>query len=367
MRILILPGDGIGPEVTAEARRVLHWFVTHRRLDAAIDERRYGVAAARETGTLMPSDTKNAILAADVILFGAFGAGGSEDQNIAVQYEGGLLYIRQLLDLYVNLRPIKTHRVLFEASSLKNRVLEGVDLVIVRELTGGIYFGKPRLIESLPDGQRRGINTQVYTSSEIERISRYAFELARSRRGALCSVDKANVLESSVLWREVVQKLHDREFPDVKLSHMYVDNAAMQLIRNPAQFDVMLTDNIFGDILSDCASMAAGSLGMLPSASVGALTGGSFRRGFYEPVHGSAPDIAGKGIANPLGSILSLAMAFRESMRLAEDADLLEKAVVAALTSGARTADIAEPGQAKLSCSEMGNVVLKQLDAHAEH
>lgn len=362
MNLLILPGDGIGPEVTAETRRVLDWFVSHRGLTAQIEERNYGVAAARASGSLMPRATEEAILSADVILFGAFGSGGAEDQKIHVQYQGGLLYIRKLLDLYINLRPVRTIPALFEASSLKNRVLAGVDLVIVRELTGGIYFGQPRDIELLPDGQRRGINTQVYTTSEIRRIARFAFELARSRRRRLCSVDKANVMESSVLWREEVQKMHDEEFPDVELSHMYIDNAAMQVVRRPGQFDVVLTDNIFGDILSDCAAMAAGSLGMLPSASVGPMLANGRRRGFYEPVHGSAPDIAGRGIANPLGSILSLAMALRVSLGRDGDAALLDSAVETALAAGARTADIAEEGLPVLSCTEMGDAVLTQLD-----
>jgi 3-isopropylmalate dehydrogenase len=240
--------------------------------------------------------------------------------------------------------------------------LNGVDFVIIRELTSGIYFGEPRGIEALSDGQRRGFNTEQYTTNQIRRVARAAFDLARTRRNKVCSVDKANVLETSVLWREEVIALHKEEFSDVELSHLYVDNAAMQIVRAPRQFDVMVTGNIFGDILSDCAAMASGSLGMLPSASLGPVDRFGRRKALYEPVHGSAPDIAGKGIANPLGSILSVAMLLRLTLDRPEDADLLEKAVATALAAGARTADIAEPGAKKLTTAEMGDAVLRALD-----
>jgi 3-isopropylmalate dehydrogenase len=240
-------------------------------------------------------------------------------------------------------------------------LLEGVNFVIVRELIGGIYFGKPRGIETLPNGERRGFNTQTYTSSEIRRIARFAFELARTRRSQVCSVDKANVMEAGVLWREEVQALRDAEFPDIALRHLYVDNCAMQLVRAPAQFDVIVTDNIFGDILSDCAAMTAGSLGMLPSASLGPIDQTGRRAALYEPVHGSAPDIAGQGIANPLGAILSVAMMLRLSLARPDDAALLERAVDAALDAGARTADICEPGRSAVSTSEMGAAVIAAL------
>jgi len=255
---------------------------------------------------------------------------------------------------------------LSDSAPLKAEVLAGVDFVIIRELTGGIYFGEPRGIETLPDGQRRGFNTEQYTTSQIRRVARSAFELARTRRNRVCSVDKANVLETSVLWREEVIALHGQEFPDVELSHLYVDNAAMQIVRDPRQFDVMVTGNIFGDILSDCAAMASGSLGMLPSASLGPVDRFGRRKALYEPVHGSAPDIAGKGIANPLGSILSVAMMLRLTLNRPEDADLLEKAVQTALASGARTADIAEAGAKKLTTAEMGDAVLGALDKVAK-
>jgi 3-isopropylmalate dehydrogenase len=251
---------------------------------------------------------------------------------------------------------------LAESAPLKAEVLRGVDFVIIRELTSGIYFGEPRGIETLADGQRRGFNTEQYTTNQIRRVARAAFELARTRRGKVCSVDKANVLETSVLWREEVIALHAAEFSDVELSHLYVDNAAMQIVRQPSQFDVMVTGNIFGDILSDCAAMASGSLGMLPSASLGPVDKFGRRKALYEPVHGSAPDIAGKGIANPLGSILSVAMMLRMTLDRPDDAALLEKAVDAALAVGARTADIAEPGATRLSTQEMGDAVLNALE-----
>jgi 3-isopropylmalate dehydrogenase len=249
-----------------------------------------------------------------------------------------------------------------ESAPLKASVLRGVDFVIIRELTSGIYFGEPRGIERLADGQRRGFNTEQYTTNQIRRVARAAFELARTRKGRVCSVDKANVLETSMLWREEVIALHAAEFSDVELTHLYVDNAAMQIVREPSQFDVMVTGNIFGDILSDCAAMASGSLGMLPSASLGPVDRFGRRKALYEPVHGSAPDIAGKGIANPLGSILSVAMMLRLTLNRLDDAVLLEKAVDAALAAGARTADIAEPGATRLSTKEMGDAVLHALE-----
>ena len=334
-KIVILPGDGIGPEVIAEARRVLEWFVARRKLGVELEEHPYGSGAYRRHGRFLPDGTEKAIRSAHAILLGA--VGGTDEDAIPreARNAGGLPHVRRMLELFANLRPIHTIPALYEASSLKNRVLEGVDFVIVRELIGGIYFGKPRGIETLPDGQRRGFNTQTYTTSEIRRIARFAFELARSRRRQVCSVDKANVMEAGVLWREEVQALRDAEFPDIELRHLYVDNCAMQLTRAPAQFDVIVTDNMFGDILSDCAAMAAGSLGMLPSASLGPADAGGRRAALYEPVHGSAPDIAGKGIANPLGAILSVAMMLRLSFGRADDAALLERAVRAALERGA--------------------------------
>jgi 3-isopropylmalate dehydrogenase len=362
--IAVLAGDGIGPEVIGEARRVLDWFIEHRALPVAIVEAPYGVEAYRRYGEVLPQETRAAIDRADLILFGATGGPESDAIPQDKRRAGSLLRIRRSLSLYANLRPIKARPALYQASSLKDRVLEGVDCVILRELAGGIYFGEPRGIETLADGQRRGVNTQTYTSSEISRVARFGFELARTRRAHVTSVDKANVMESGMLWRDEVQALHDAEFRDVELSHMYVDNCAMQLVRDPRQFDVILTDNMFGDILSDCAAMAVGSLGMLPSASLGLLENGR-RRALYEPVHGSAPDIAGQGIANPLAAILSLAMALRLSLERPEDADLLEAAVDDALGAGARTRDIAAPGARSISCADMGGAVLDALRRRA--
>jgi 3-isopropylmalate dehydrogenase len=362
MKIAIIGGEGIGPEVTGESRRVLAWFVAKRNLPVVLQDQAYGAAAYRETGEVLPAATRAAIGAADAILFGATGGPDLDALPEAAQEQGSLLKIRKDLTLFANLRPIISDPALFEAAPLKARVLEGVDFVIVRELNGGIYFGEPRGIETLPDGQRRGFNTQTYTTSEIIRVGRFALELARGRKRRLCSVDKANVMESGVLWREEMQKLRDAEFPDIELSHMYVDNAAMQIVRKPSQFDVIVTDNIFGDILSDCAAMAAGSLGMLPSASLGPAGPSGRRQALYEPVHGSAPDIAGKGIANPLGSILSVAMMLRLTLGRPEGAALLERAVGQALAGGARTADIAEPGAKPIGTRAMGDAVLAALD-----
>jgi 3-isopropylmalate dehydrogenase len=360
-RLTVLGGDGIGPEVIAQARRVLDWFTAERGIALDVREAPFGLEAYRRHGKLLPDETMTEIMAADAVLFGARGGPGYEAIPAAEIEAGGLLRLRRTLDVFANLRPLFAIPALAEASSLKNRVVEGVDLVILRELTGGMYFGEPRGVETLPDGSRRGINTHVYTSSEIQRVARAAFELARTRRNSVCSVDKSNVMESGVLWREEVQSVHDREYGDVALSHMLVDNCAMQLSRAPRQFDVILTDNMFGDILSDCGAMIMGSLGMLPSASLGAPDAQGRRRALYEPVHGSAPDIAGQGIANPLGAILSVAMALRLSFRLPDEARLLEDAVAAALTSGARTADVIQGGGTLVSTSAMGDAVIAAL------
>jgi 3-isopropylmalate dehydrogenase len=279
--------------------------------------------------------------------------------------ERGLLRLRKDMALFANLRPATVFDALVDASSLKPELVRGLDIMIVRELTGGVYFGEPRGIETLPDGQKRGINTQVYTTSEIARVARVAFELATKRNGRLCSVEKANVMESGVLWREVVSEIGAKEFPQVELSHMYADNCAMQLVRRPGQFDVIVTDNLFGDILSDCAAMLTGSLGMLPSASLGAVDAGGRRKALYEPVHGSAPDIAGKGAANPLATILSFAMMLRYSFDMAEDATLIESAIQRLLGRGVRTADLRIEGAAAVSTGEMGKALLQELDALA--
>ena len=361
-RVAVVGGEGIGPEVTDQSHRILKWFAANRGVPMILREAQFGVIPYLATGKVLPDDTAEAMEEADAILWGATGGPETTEVPAAARKAGSLLSLRRKYDLYANLRPIRADPALSDSAPLKARVLKGVDFVIIRELTSGIYFGEPRGIETLPDGQRRGFNTEQYTTNEIRRVARAAFELARTRKGKVCSVDKANVLETSALWREEVIALHAAEFSDVELTHMYVDNAAMQIVRAPSQFDVMVTGNIFGDILSDCAAMVSGSLGMLPSASLGPVDRFGRRKALYEPVHGSAPDIAGKGIANPLGSILSVAMMLRMTLNRPEDADILEKAVAAALASGARTADIAEPGAAKLSTQQMGDAVLNALE-----
>ncbi len=363
-RILILGGDGIGPEVLAEVRRVAEWFRDHRNLRFEMREELFGLSAWERHGTLMRDETWQEILASDAILFGAIGTPDYDRIPADARKVDQLLRIRRELDLFTNLRPVRIIEALADTSTLRPEVIRGCDMMIVRELCGGIYFGTPRGIERLPDGSERAVNTSVYTSGEIERIARAAFELARVRQGRLCSVDKANVLvETGGLWRRIVQELHDNEYPDIELSHMYVDNCAMQLVRNPKQFDVLVTENLFGDIISDCAAMVAGSLGMLPSASIGPVRGDGRQHALYEPIHGSAPDIAGKGIANPLGAILSFAMCLRYSLKQPQEADRLERAVERAIAKGARTADISPPDTRAISTREMGDAVLLALAA----
>ncbi len=361
-KVAVVGGEGIGPEVTAQARRVLAWFADKRAVPVELRDAEYGVKPYLATGKVLPPETAEAMDEADIILWGATGGPETKEVPPEARKAGSLLSLRRKYDLFANLRPIVASPALAESAPLKPEVLDGVDFIIVRELTSGIYFGEPRGIERMPDGQRRGFNTEVYTTDQVRRVARAAFDLARNRNGKLCSVDKENVLEASRLWREEVIAVHEEEYRDVELTHMYVDNAAMQIVRAPRQFDVMVTGNIFGDILSDCAAMAAGSLGMLPSASLGPADRNGRRKALYEPVHGSAPDIAGKGIANPLGSIQSVALMLRQSLNRSEDADLLENAVAAALRSGARTADIAEAGAKPLTTAQMGDAVLKELD-----
>ncbi len=366
VKVAVVGGEGIGPEVTAQSRRVLDWFVARRGVPAVMREAQYGLIPYLATGKVLPDETAEAMDEADAILWGATGGPEIKEVPAAARKAGSLLSLRRKYDLYANLRPILASPALSDSAPLKAEVLNGVDFVIIRELTSGIYFGEPRGIVTLPDGQRRAFNTEQYTTNQIRRVARTAFELARTRKNKVCSVDKANVLEASVLWREEVTTLHREEFSDVELTHLYVDNAAMQIVRAPRQFDVMVTGNIFGDILSDCAAMASGSLGMLPSASLGPADRFGRRKALYEPVHGSAPDIAGQGIANPLGSILGVAMMLRLTLNRPEDAALLEQAVQDALASGARTADIAESGAKKLSTAEMGDAVLSALDKVAD-
>ncbi len=364
--ILLLPGDGIGSEVVAEAEKILNWFNQNKSTKFTTSTGYVGGIAYDMTGSPLPKETLDAAHKADAILLGAVGGPKWEPLAYAVRPERGLLGLRKELELFANIRPALCFEALADASTLKREVISGLDIVIIRELTGDVYFGTPRGVETLPDGTRKGVNTMVYSSPEVHRIARVAFELARKRNKKVCSVDKANVLESTEMWREEVQKIHDKEYADVALSHMYVDNAAMQLVRNPKQFDVMVTGNIFGDILSDCAAMLTGSLGMLPSASLGAKDKNGKTPALYEPVHGSAPDIAGKGIANPLATILSVAMMLRYSFDLGKEADLLEKAVTTVLVQGLRTADIMQDGATKVSTSGMGDAVLKALAALAK-
>ena len=360
--LLILPGDGIGVEAMHQVRRVIAWMEKRRAVSFEVTEDLVGGAAYEVHGTPITDETMEKALATDAVLFGAIGGPKWDDLPFELRPERSLLRLRKEMDLFANLRPAMCFEAMAGGSSLKTELVTGLDLMIVRELTGGIYFGEPRGIETLPDGTRRGINTQVYTTPEIQRVARVSFELAKKRKGRLCSVEKANVMESGVLWREEVQKIGDEEFPEIELSHMYADNCAMQLVREPKQFDVIVTDNLFGDILSDCAAMLTGSLGMLPSASLGAPDATGRRMALYEPVHGSAPDIAGKDIANPLATLLSFAMALRYSYDLDDDARLIEQAVENVLNGGIRTADIMQTGMAKVSTSVMGDTLLREMD-----
>jgi 3-isopropylmalate dehydrogenase len=354
-RLLLLPGDGIGPEVMAEAVKLLECLRADFGVALEWDYGLLGGAAIDAHGTPLPEETVRLARAADAILLVAVGGPKWDTGPAHLRPERGLLGLRQALGLYANLRPALLFPALAAASTLKDEVVAGLDILIIRELTGGIYFGEPRGVETLPDGRRVGRNTMVYDDAEITRIARVGFESARRRGRRLCSVDKANVLESSQLWREVVTALAG-EYPDVALSHMYVDNAAMQLVRAPKQFDVVVTENLFGDILSDCAAMLTGSIGMLPSASLN-----ESGRGLYEPVHGSAPDIAGQGKANPLATVLSIALALRHSLGQAELATRLESAVSRVLESGLRTGDIARAGETPVSTAVMTQAVIAAL------
>ncbi len=366
--LLILPGDGIGPEVMAEVRKVIGWFEKSRGLSFDVSEDLVGGAAYDKYGKPLADETMAKAQAVDAVLLGAVGGPKYDDLDFSVKPERGLLRLRKEMDLFANLRPAQCFDALADFSSLKREVVAGLDILIVRELTSGVYFGEPRGIsaDDTPgnEGGRVGVNTQRYTSGEIRRVARSAFELARKRGNRVCSMEKANVMESGILWREEVQWVHDNEYPDVELSHMYADNGAMQLVRNPRQFDVIVTDNLFGDILSDAAAMLTGSLGMLPSASLGAPMANGRPKALYEPVHGSAPDIAGQGKANPIACILSFAMCLRYSFGLGAEADLLEKAVEKVLADGVRTGDLmgAEGGK-PVSTAEMGDHIVAALSA----
>ena len=364
--ILLLPGDGIGPEVVAEVEKIIEWMNNNAGTQFTTSKALLGGTAYDAVGTPFPKETLEAARKADAILLGAVGGPKWEALEYAARPERGLLGIRKELGLFANLRPAQCFEALADASTLKHEVIAGLDIMIVRELTGDVYFGTPRGVETLPDGTRKGVNTMVYTSPEVHRIARVAFELAMKRGKKVCSVDKANVLECTEMWREETQKIHDAEYPEIALSHMYVDNAAMQLVRNPKQFDVMVTGNIFGDILSDCASMLTGSLGMLPSASLGTKDANGKTPALYEPVHGSAPDITGKGLANPIATVLSFAMMLRYSFDMQKHADMVEQAITHVLSDGFRTADIMQEGKTKLSTTQMGEKIINALAALAK-
>ena len=366
--LLILPGDGIGPEVMAEVRKVIDWFQANRGMRFDVAEDLVGGAAWDAHGKPLADATMAKAQAVDAVLLGAVGGPNYDNLDFSVKPERGLLRLRKEMDLFANLRPAQCFDALADFSSLKREVVAGLDILIVRELTSGVYFGEPRGIsaDDRPDneGGRVGVNTQRYTSGEIRRVARAAFDLARKRANRVCSMEKANVMESGILWREEVQWVHDNEYPDVELTHMYADNGAMQLVRRPSQFDVIVTDNLFGDILSDAAAMLTGSLGMLPSASLGAPMANGRPKALYEPVHGSAPDIAGQGRANPIACILSFAMALRYSFGEGAAADDLERAVEQVLADGVRTADLMGPeGGTPVSTSEMGDRILAALSA----
>jgi 3-isopropylmalate dehydrogenase len=361
-KLLILAGDGIGPEVMREVRRVIDWMDRRRAVSFDFTDDVVGGAAIDARGTPITEETMAAAREADAVLFGAVGGPKWDTLGFDMRPEIAILRLRKELDLFANLRPAIVLDPLVDASTLKPDIVRGLDVMIVRESTGGVYFGEPRGIEVLPDGEKRGFDTESYTTGEIERVARVAFELARKRQNRVVSVEKANVMQSGLFWRRTVTSLHQREYADVELSHMYADNCAMQLVRNPRQFDVVVTSNVFGDLLSDLASMLTGSLGMLPSATLGAVQSDGHRHALYEPIHGSAPDIAGKGIANPLAQILSFAMLLRYSFELDEDAKLIETACANVLASGLRTADIMVPGAARVGTSVMGESILRELD-----
>ncbi len=361
--LLILAGDGIGPEVMDEVKRVITWFGDKRDLTFDVSEDLVGGAAYDAHGVPLHDDTMAKAQEVDAVLLGAVGGPKYDDLDFSVKPERGLLRLRKVMDLFANLRPAQCFDALADFSSLKKDVVAGLDIMIVRELTSGVYFGDPRGIH-IEDNMRVGVNTQRYTEAEIERAARAAFDLARKRSNKVCSMEKANVMESGILWRDVVNEVHQADYADVELSHMYADNGAMQLVRAPKQFDVILTDNLFGDILSDCAAMLTGSLGMLPSASLGLPMANGRPKAMYEPVHGSAPDITGQGKANPIACILSFAMALRYSFDEGAEADRLEAAIEKVLADGARTGDLMGPeGGTPLSTTQMGDVILEALDA----
>ncbi len=360
-KILLINGDGIGAEVVSQAKKIIDFFNKNSDKKFECEYAMLGGVAFDNYQTPFPQQTIDLSKESDAILLGAVGGPKWESLPYQQRPERGLLGIRKELELFANLRPAKVFSALVESSTLKREIIEGLDIMIVRELTGDIYFGEPRGVSVLEDGSKQGINTMTYNSKEVSRIAKVALDLAMARNKKLCSVDKANVLETTEMWREVVTEITKEYYPEIALSHMYVDNAAMQLVRNPHQFDVVVTGNIFGDILSDIASMLTGSLGMLPSASLGAKLANNKQFALYEPVHGSAPDIAGKNIANPIATILSLAMMFRYSFNYHQEANIIETAIENVLNKNLRTADIANKGQAVIGCEEMGEAIINNI------
>ncbi len=360
-KILLIEGDGIGPEVVGETKKIIDFFNKNSDKKFTTESALLGGIAFDKTGTPFPQETLKLASEADATLLGAVGGPKWESLEYKFRPERGLLGIRKELNLFANLRPAKVFNALANSSTLKREIVEDLDIMIVRELTGDLYFGEPRYVKALDDGSKQGVNTMTYNSKEVERIARVSFDLAKIRNKKLCSVDKANVIETTEMWREVVSDIGAKEYPDINLSHMYVDNASMQLVRNPKQFDVIVTGNMFGDILSDTASMLTGSLGMLPSASLGEKQNNGKQHALYEPVHGSAPDIAGKNIANPLATILSFSMMLRYSFNYIDEANKLDQAVENVLNNGVRTADIALSGQKFVSCTEMSDKVIEEL------
>jgi 3-isopropylmalate dehydrogenase len=363
IRLLLLPGDGIGPEVMAEVKKLIAWMNARRIATFETEEDLVGGACYDAHKVAITDATMDKAKAADAVIFGAVGGPKWDKVPYDARPEAGLLRLRKDLGLFANLRPAICYPALADSSSLKREIVDGLDIVIVRELTGGVYFGEPKTITDLGNGQKRAIDTQIYDTYEIERIGRVAFELARKRRNKVTSMEKRNVMKTGVLWNEVVTATHAREFKDVQLEHQLADAGAMQLVRNPKQFDVIVTDNLFGDVLSDVAAMLTGSLGMLPSASLGEIDPKTKkRRALYEPVHGSAPDIAGKGIANPLAMIASFGMALRYSFNMGREADLIDAAIAATLAQSLRTADIKSPGCKLVGTTEMGAAVLSEME-----
>ena len=360
-KILLLPGDGIGPEVIDEVKKIINWFNDKKSLDFEIDEDLAGGCSYDKHGTPITDEVFYKALESAVVMLGAVGGPKWDNVEFSKKPERALLKLRKELKLFANLRPAICFEQLVEASTLKPEIVSGLDIMIVRELTGGIYFGEPRGIEPIENNERKGINTHSYTTGEIQRIAKVAFELAKKRKNKVTSCEKSNVMEAGVLWREEVQKLRDKDFKKIELNHMLADNCAMQLLRNPKQFDVILADNLFGDMLSDEAAMLTGSLGLLPSASLGSKDKNGKIRSLYEPVHGSAPDIAGKNLANPIATILSLSMALKYSLDLDKEADQLDDAVQKVLDDGLRTRDIISKGKKEVTTTDMGDAIISKL------